>query len=46
MKHNTDPWQDMFLEHGIALVLNVSLAALERLAMCIGAEVRGGGDIV
>uniref|UniRef100_A0A1D1ZQN6 1-phosphatidylinositol-3-phosphate 5-kinase n=3 Tax=Auxenochlorella protothecoides TaxID=3075 RepID=A0A1D1ZQN6_AUXPR len=31
--------QDMFLEHGIALVLNVSLAALERLAMCMGAEV-------
>lgn len=32
--------QEMMLEQGIALVLNVSLEQLDRLALCLGCEVR------
>ena len=32
--------QEMMLEQGIALVLNISLEQLDRLALCLGCEVR------
>lgn len=35
------PTQELLLEQGVAVIVNVPLSAMQALAVCIGAEVRG-----